>query len=112
MLDRYRKHTMNRILKPDGRVMMVAMDHARMNGIFRGLEDPLPILEAIIEGGADAIMTSYGIMKHFGHVLDGKIAKVLRVDTGASKYRDAGKNSANGIRCSRWKTRCASARMR
>lgn len=88
MIDRMKKNTMSRILRPDGRVVMVAMDHARMNGVYRGLEDPAPVIEAIIEGGADAIMTSYGVLKHYGHLLDGRIKKVLRLDTGASKFRD------------------------
>ncbi len=88
MAAKFKKNTIHRILKQDNRVMMIAMDHARMNGVFRGLEDPQPVIEAIIAGGADAIMTSYGVLKHYGPMLDGKLAKVLRVDTGASKYRD------------------------
>ncbi|MCJ7834622.1 hypothetical protein MUB23_04330 [Cuneatibacter sp. NSJ-177] len=83
-----KKPAVGRILGKDGRVVMLAMDHARMNGIFRGLEDPVPAMEAAIEGGADAIMTSYGVMKHYRSLLDGNLAKVLRMDTGATRFRD------------------------
>lgn len=81
------KSTMNHILKPDGKVVMVAMDHARMNGIsYAALRNPAPVIEAIIEGGADAIMTSYGVIKHYKHLLDGRIRKIMRLDTGSTRF--------------------------
>ncbi len=86
MSEKFKKPTLNRILRSNGRVLMVAMDHARMNGVYKGLENPGPVIEAVIEGGADAIMTSYGVIKNFGHLMAGRVAKVLRLDTGPTKY--------------------------
>lgn len=88
MLGHFPKTTMNRLLKSDQRAVMVAMDHARMNGIFRGIENPEPIIKAVIEAGADAIMTSYGVIKQYGYLMNGRITKILRMDTGASRYRE------------------------
>lgn len=82
------KGTLDRILNPDGHTVIMAMDHARMNGIFNGLINPIPAIEAAIEGGADGIMTSYGVLKHYRSILDGNLAKILRLDTGATRFRD------------------------
>ncbi len=83
------KPALGKLLKKDGRAVMIAMDHARMNGVYKGLENPANVIEALIEGGADAIMTSYGVIKQYGHLMHGRIAKILRLDTGSSKYRES-----------------------
>ena len=88
MLDRMQKPSMNRLLRQNKRTVMVAMDHARMNGIFRGIEDPKPIIEEVIDAGADAIMTSYGVIKHYGYLMHGRVSKILRMDTGPTRYRE------------------------
>jgi len=68
--------------------LVVAMDHARYFGRVPGLEDPGRTIETLTEAGADAIMTSYGVVKHYREQLIGKIPTLMRLDGGASVYRD------------------------
>lgn len=72
-----------------GKVVMIALDHARMNGLVNGLHDQKRVIEAVIEGGADAIMTSYGNIKNFGYLMNGKVSKILRLDTGREPFHRA-----------------------
>src|SRR5215218_319821 len=51
------------ILASDGRALIVAMDHARTHGAIEGLEDPGAVIEASVDGGADAVMTTFGVAK-------------------------------------------------
>jgi len=64
------------------------MDHARTMGALEGLEDPGAIIDMAIEAGADAIMTSYGVIKRYKERLIGRIPTLLRVDGGPSLYRE------------------------
>jgi class I fructose-bisphosphate aldolase len=70
------------------RQLIVAMDHGRAMGPVPGLEDPARVIELAIEGGADAIMTSFGIVKrHFERIV-GRIPVIMRVDGGPSLWRE------------------------
>src|SRR5918997_199584 len=53
------------ILASDGRALIVAMDHARTHGAIEGLEDPGAVIEASVDGGADAVMTTFGVAKRY-----------------------------------------------
>jgi fructose-bisphosphate aldolase, class I len=68
--------------------VVVAMDHARTLGAVDGLEDPGKVLDRVIHAGADAIMTSYGVIKHYRSRLIGQIPTFLRLDGGPSIYRE------------------------
>jgi DhnA family fructose-bisphosphate aldolase class Ia len=68
--------------------LVVAMDHARAMGAVEGLEDPGAVIESMIAAGADAIMTSYGVVKRYHDHLIGRIPTLLRVDGGPSFYRE------------------------
>jgi DhnA family fructose-bisphosphate aldolase class Ia len=71
-----------------GKQLVVAMDHGRALGAVEGLEDPGRVLDTVIEAGADAIMTSYGVVKRYRDRLIGQIPIILRVDGGPSHYRE------------------------
>jgi len=86
------KHSIQRILKSDGRAVIVAFDHARMNGLYPGTENPAEVIEAVIEGGADGIMTSYGVIKQFSGLINGRLSKILRLDTGPSRFQETWEN--------------------
>ncbi len=73
---------------PDERALIVAMDHARTSGVVAGLEDPGAVIEMAIEGGADAVMTTFGVVKRFRAQLIGRIPVFLRLDGGPSEYRE------------------------
>jgi len=69
------------------RQLVVAMDHGRALGAVAGLEDPGRVLDTVIEAGADAIMTSYGVVKRYRERLIGQVPTILRLDGGPSHYR-------------------------
>lgn len=68
--------------------LVVAMDHARAMGAVEGLEDPGAVIDLAVEAGADAVMTSYGVIKRYKDRLIGRIPTLLRVDGGPSFYRE------------------------
>ncbi|QUL99378.1 MAG: fructose-bisphosphate aldolase [Candidatus Fermentithermobacillus carboniphilus] len=78
---------MNRIFAKDGNTLIVAMDHAATMGVLPGLQNPGYVIEKITLGGADAIMTSYGVISRFGHMIRG-LGVILRVDGGTSALGD------------------------
>lgn len=83
------KATISNILRPDGRALVVAMDHARDWGGLPGLERPGETIARVVSGGADAIMTTYGVAKQFGHLTADRVAMIVRLDGWASHYRES-----------------------
>jgi len=82
-----KNYRMGRIFKKDGRSLIVAMDHAKHSGVLPGLENPKRAIEQFIQGGADGIMTTYGVLKNYSHIIAGRLATILRLDDfGTSKY--------------------------
>jgi DhnA family fructose-bisphosphate aldolase class Ia len=73
---------------PKARQLVIAMDHARAMGAVEGLEDPGAVIDLAVEAGADAIMTSYGVIKTYKDRLIGRIPTLLRADGGPSLYRE------------------------
>jgi DhnA family fructose-bisphosphate aldolase class Ia len=68
--------------------LVVAMDHGRAMGAVAGLEDPGRVIDSVIEAGADAIMTSYGVIKRYRERLIGQIPTIMRIDGGPSLFRE------------------------
>ena len=77
-----------RRLKLGERAIVIAMDHARSLGVIPGLEDPGAVLDRVLDAGADAVMTSYGVIKHYRDRLLGRVPTFLRLDGGPSSYRE------------------------
>ncbi|MGQ9493284.1 MAG: class I fructose-bisphosphate aldolase [Anaerolineae bacterium] len=76
------------IFRSDGRAVIVPIDHTMALGLASGWEKPERTLSAIIEGGADAIMTTYGIAKHFRPLWQEKIAMIVRLDGGTTLFSE------------------------
>lgn len=74
---------LNKILGADGRAVIVAMDHAQSMGNLPGLEDPGAVIERVVAGGADAVMTSVGVIRRHGDRL-GRAALIVRADVGGT----------------------------
>jgi fructose-bisphosphate aldolase, class I len=74
---------LNHIFKADGKTLIVAMDHGLIDGPCKGLVRPEETIEKIIAGGADAVLTSYGVAKRFAPQL-APIALILRGDGGST----------------------------
>ncbi len=68
------------------KALVVAMDHARTLGVVPGLEDPGLVLDRVLAAGADAVMTSYGVVKKYASRLIGRVPTYLRLDGGPSIY--------------------------
>ncbi|MGD8397823.1 MAG: hypothetical protein PVG11_03120 [Anaerolineae bacterium] len=78
-----------RIFRPSGRALIVAMDHGLLDGPCPGLEDPGETIAKIIAGGADAVLTSYGIARRFARAL-APLGLILRVDGGETSLGEGG----------------------
>ncbi len=80
------KSRAHHIFAADGRTVIVALDHAAYFGPMVGLEQPGEVLQAVVEAGADAVLTTAGIAARFGDCL-GHAGLILRAD-GGSTVRD------------------------
>lgn len=70
---------LNRIFRPDGRTVIVALDHGLIDGPCEGFEHPGETIAAVVEGGADAILTSFGVAEAFATELS-SVGLILRSD--------------------------------
>lgn len=86
MTDIGKNFRLGRILQRDERTLIVAMDHASISGPMPGLEKPGETIKKVIEGGADAIMTNFGVIRQFYALMNGQVATILRIDGGPSIY--------------------------
>jgi len=69
----------NKILAKDGRSFVVAMDHGTNGGPVPGLEQPSRVIEQVVEGGADAIISNVGFARKFSREMAG-VGLILRMD--------------------------------
>jgi DhnA family fructose-bisphosphate aldolase class Ia len=76
------------LLASDGKALIVAMDHARTHGVIEGLENPGAVIDMAVAADADAVMTTFGVIKHYRDHLIGRIPTILRLDGGPSLYRE------------------------
>lgn len=77
---------MRRLFGADGRVLLVAMDHAGFMGPALGLD--LPTMAAVVKAGADAVMTTYGTARRASQQdppILGQAALVVSLDIQASE---------------------------
>jgi DhnA family fructose-bisphosphate aldolase class Ia len=68
--------------------LVLAMDHARAMGAVDGLDDPGAVLDRVLEAGADAVMTSFGVVKRWRGRLIGRVPTFLRLDGGPSLVKE------------------------
>lgn len=68
---RYAKRRMHHIFAADGKALVVAMDGAR-NGPAKGLHDPVKAVRDVVAGGANAILTTYGMARATSDALRGR----------------------------------------
>ena len=69
--------------------LIVAMDHARAFGTVEGLEDPGRVIDAVIDAGADGIMTSFGVFKRYRERLIDRLPAVIPPHGGPRLCREA-----------------------
>src|SRR5438046_1405424 len=73
----------HRLFGADERSEIIAMDHGTTDGAVMGFENPEKVLEQVIAGGADAILTSIGIARYFSKQLK-DIGLMIRCDGATS----------------------------
>ncbi|HXL38230.1 MAG TPA: hypothetical protein VN954_13640, partial [Ktedonobacteraceae bacterium] len=73
----------HRLFGADERSVVIAMDHGTTDGAIAGFENPEKVLGQVIAGGADAILTSIGIARHFSKQLK-DIGLMIRCDGATS----------------------------
>ncbi|MFA5468024.1 MAG: hypothetical protein WC224_03065 [Sphaerochaetaceae bacterium] len=66
----------------DGRTVTVALDHGSIVGPIEGIENPRKVVKECISGGADAILTTKGIVKATIDEWPASVALVLRLSGG------------------------------
>ena len=73
---------LNRILGPDAKTVIVAIDHG-IAGIMplAKLDRPEALIRAVTESGADALLVTPGLARSFSSLF-GKVGIILRVDCG------------------------------
>lgn len=74
---------LSRIFGRDGKTVIVAIDHGMGLSVNPALDDMAPILNAVVAGGADAVLTTYGIASRFQKELE-SVGLILRMDGGGS----------------------------
>ena len=104
----HKTRRLNRILARDGRALIVAMDHGAIQGP-KGLERPGEVIRQIADGGADAVLTTYGMVRTFGKEL-APLGVIMRTDGGASTIGPDISESAP--RRSPWSANAPAATMR
>jgi len=86
----------HRLFGADGRSVVIAMDHGTTDGAVAGFENPEKVLEQVIAGGADAILTSIGIARHFSkHLKDTGL--MIRCDGATSPFLERPRALVIGI---------------
>lgn len=80
---------LHHIFRPNGRALIVAFDHGLIDGPIPGLERPGETLAQIVAGGADAVLTSFGVAARFAREL-APVGLVLRLDGGGTKLGKIG----------------------
>jgi class I fructose-bisphosphate aldolase len=80
---------MGELLQSDRRALIVAIDHTLACGVVPGWERPAERLEAVLSGGPDAILTTFGILKQFGPLIRQRARTVLRLDGGQTEYLES-----------------------
>jgi DhnA family fructose-bisphosphate aldolase class Ia len=66
----FSKRRMHHLFGADGRAVMVAMDHSR-RGVAAGLENAREAVARVVDGGADAVMTTFGTAREVAGILGG-----------------------------------------
>ncbi len=69
---------------PDGRTLIVACDHGMIDGPAPGIASLGDTLDAVIAGGADAVMCSFGSATRFADRL-ARVGLVLRIDGAGTR---------------------------
>src|SRR5208337_349664 len=80
-----KKLRLGKIFAKDGRSLILAYDH-RLGQTGPGLVNPGKTIDAVVEGGGDAIMTTFGIIRQNYEKMTGRLGVIIRADCVESRY--------------------------
>ena len=89
---------LKRIFRKDGRSLIVAMDHAVFGRVMPGLKEPDETIKKVIRGGADAIMTTFGVIKQCHEILAGNVAVIWTIPTDPRYAETAVKMGVDAVK--------------
>lgn len=72
-----------RLLSPDGKIVIVAMDHGLGLPVLPAMNDTGNLIRKVAQGGADAVLTSFGIAEKYEEEL-AALKLILRLDGGSA----------------------------
>lgn len=81
------KHRMNHLFGQDGKIFIMAMDHGSNFNVLPALKDAKGMIRNLAKAGADAFLTSVGLVDKFAEDFLGK-GIILRIDGGVSYLGD------------------------
>lgn len=82
-----KQRRLNRLFAADGRTVIVALDAAPTLGPAAGLAQPDGVLRAVTDGGADAVLLTYGLAQRFGALIP-SLGLILRCDGAVTNTDD------------------------
>lgn len=86
-MDSLIQRRLGRIFGNDGKTLIVAMDGSPVLGPVSGMQCVEKTLNAIVEGGADAVLATYGIAQRYVEIIK-NLGLILRCDGGVSSVED------------------------
>jgi DhnA family fructose-bisphosphate aldolase class Ia len=102
---------MRRIFSPDGRALIVTMDQSLYTNVFPAIADPPTVIAAMADGGADAFLTTVGVLQTFPESFK-SAGVIVRLDGGGTELpggegrfellysvEDALRLGADGVAC-------------
>ena len=107
----FHKRGMQRIFRSDGRALIVTMDQSLYTSVFPALVDPDHVIATMANGGADAFLTTFGVLHAFPQSFK-SAGVILRLDGGSTELpggegrfellytvEDALRLGADGVAC-------------
>jgi fructose-bisphosphate aldolase / 2-amino-3,7-dideoxy-D-threo-hept-6-ulosonate synthase len=89
---------LSKIVKPDGRTLIVAFDHGLTGGPVPGSENVAKVLRQIVDGGADAVLVNPGVFKKFRSILTAKISAIMSLPLDPLFVKHAAESGADGVK--------------
>lgn len=78
------KRRLRRLLRANGRSLIVTLDQSLYTNVFPAIADPPGVIAAMAEAGADAFLTTFGMLQAFGESFR-SAGVIMRLDGGPTE---------------------------
>jgi DhnA family fructose-bisphosphate aldolase class Ia len=79
-----KQRRLQRNFRADGRSLIVTMDQSLYTNVFPAIADPANVIAAMADGGADAFLTTFGVLQTFPDSFK-SAGVIVRLDGGATE---------------------------